>query len=73
MTCLGNLEKRKMSRNMNRADKIQHNKNGGSGDNHIQRIDSKILKMLQKTDPSLESVRNKAYADHTTDTVLSLV
>ena len=27
--------------------------------NHIRRIDSKGLKMLQKTDPSLESVRNK--------------
>ena len=51
---------------MKRANKKQHNRSGGSGDNHIQRIDSEVLKTLQKTDPSLESVRNKAYADCTT-------
>ena len=33
-------EKRRLSRNMKRADKKQHNRSGGSGDNHIQRIDS---------------------------------
>ena len=28
-------EKRRLSRNMKRADKKQHNRSGGSGDNHI--------------------------------------
>ena len=53
-------EKRRLSRNMKRANKKQYNRSGGSCDNHIQRIDSEGLKMLQKADPSLESVRNKA-------------
>ena len=42
-------EKRRLSRNMKRANKKQHNKSGGSGDNLIRRIDS-VLKTLQKTD-----------------------
>ena len=60
-------EKRRLSRNMKRANKKQYNRSGGSCDNHIRGIDSKGLKMLQKADPSLESVRNKACADHATD------
>ena len=59
-------EKGRLSRKMKRANKKQHNRSGGSGDNHIRRIDSEVLKTLQKTDPSLELVRNKAYADCTT-------
>ena len=55
-------EKRRLSRNMKRGNKKQHNRSGGSGDNHIRRIDSEVLKTLQKADPSLESVMNKAYA-----------
>ena len=54
-------EKRRLSINMKRAHKKLHNRSGGSGDNHVQRIDSKVLKMLQRTDPSLESVRKEAY------------
>ena len=36
-------EKRRLSRKMKRANKKQHNRSGGSGDNHIRRIDSEVL------------------------------